>query len=65
MDIGLNKKGENNMIVTFQDTLGVLSLIIDKKYGVTFGANKAFFTNIDGNDYKINVEHLINIAIAE
>lgn len=50
------------MTVTYQDELGVLSISIDKKYGVTFGANKAFFTDEDGNDYKVNIEHLISIS---
>lgn len=53
------------MLVTFQDELGVLSLKIDDKYGVTFGANKVFFTDENGNDYKVNVEHLISITKAE
>ena len=50
------------MTVTFQDELGVLSIEIDKKYGVTFGANKVFFTDVDGNDYKVNTEHIISIT---
>ena len=53
------------MIVTFQDELGVISVSIDKKYGVTFGANKVFFTDTDGNDYKVKTEHLISITDAE
>lgn len=49
------------MIVTFQDELGCLSVKIDDKYGVTFGANKVFFTDENGEDYKVNVEYLISI----
>ena len=50
------------MIVTFQDELGVLSLKIDDKYGVTFGANKVFFTDENGTVFKVNVEHIISIV---
>lgn len=53
------------MLVTFQDELGCLSVKIDDKYGVTFGANKVFFTDENGEDYKVNVEHLISITKAE
>lgn len=62
IDTAIEQRGANNMIVTFQDELGCLELKIDTKYGVTFGANKVFFTDEDGNDYKINVEHLISIS---
>ena len=50
------------MTVTFKDELGVISISIDKKYGVTFGLDKAYFTDLDGNDYKIKIEHLISIS---
>lgn len=50
------------MTVTYQDELGVIAISIDKEYGVTFGANKVFFTDEDGNDYKVNIEHLISIS---
>ena len=53
------------MTVTYRDELGVVSIRIDKKYGVSFGANKVFFTDEDGNDYKVNVEHIIDITYAE
>ena len=53
------------MIVTFQDELGCLSVKIDDKYGVTFGANKVFFTDENGEGYKVNIEHLISIEKAE
>lgn len=56
------KKGANNMTVTYQDELGVIAISIDKEYGVTFGVNKVFFTDEDGNDYKVNIEHLISIS---
>lgn len=53
------------MLVTFQDELGCLSIKIDDKYGVTFGANKVFFTDANGENYKVSVEHLISITKAE
>ena len=53
------------MIVTYQDKLGVLAVKIDDKYGVIFGANKVFFTDENGEDYKVNIEHLISIEKAE
>jgi hypothetical protein len=56
--------GKDNMIITYSDELGIVSVNIDKAYGITFNNNIAYFTDEDGNDYKINTEHLINI-IAE
>ena len=50
------------MTVTFRDELGVVSVQIDDTYGVTFGANKVFFTDENGEDYKVNVEHIISIV---
>lgn len=53
------------MIITFSDELGIVSVHIDTEYGVTFGKNVAFFTDEDGKDYKVNIEHLISIIKAE
>lgn len=50
------------MIVTFEDELGVLAVKIDEQYGVTFGISTAYFSDEDGNDYKVNIEHLISIV---
>ena len=53
------------MIVTYQDELGVVSVRINDEYGVHFGANNVFFTDICNNDYKLKTEHLISITKAE
>lgn len=50
------------MTVTFKDEIGVISVSIDKKYGVQFGIDKAYFTDEDGNDYKVNIEYIISIS---
>ena len=47
------------MIVTFKDELGIISISdIDD---IQFDGEKAYFTDENGTDYKINVEHLISI----
>ena len=50
------------MIVTYQDELGFVSVKIDSTYGVTFFDGKAHFTDENGKDYKINIEHIARIA---
>ena len=50
------------MIVTFQDELGLVSIKIDNTYGVQFGYDRAYFTDENGKDYDIAIEHLISIA---
>ncbi len=51
------------MIVTYQDELGVISIAdIDD---IQFDGAKAYFTDEDGTDFKVNVEHLISIVKAE
>lgn len=51
------------MIVTYQDELGVVSVQIDNTYGIQFdGYGNALFTDTDGKDYTIPMEHLICIA---
>jgi hypothetical protein len=48
------------MTVTFKDELGVISIKdIDD---IQFDGTKAYFTDEDGTDYKVKVEHLIEIA---
>ena len=47
------------MIVTYQDELGVISIAdIDD---IQFDGAKAYFTDEDGTDFKVNVQHLISI----
>ena len=50
------------MTVTYRDELGVVSVEIDKEYGVVFVDGKAYFT--DGNDenYSISIGHLTSIT---
>jgi hypothetical protein len=58
----------NNMIVTFQDELGVVSVKINDEQGVTFGINlkdsstRAWFTDINEKDYIVDTKHLISIV---
>lgn len=48
------------MIVTYRDELGVISIAdIDD---IQFDGAKAYFTDEDGTDFKVNVEHLISIV---
>ena len=51
------------MLVAFQDELGVVVVKVSKQ--IIFGANKVYFTDDNERDYTVNMEHLINIAIAE
>ena len=50
------------MTVTFKDELGVISVSIDKGFGVHFGTDKAYFTDEDGKDYKVKIEYIISIT---
>lgn len=51
------------MIVTYRDDLGVISVAdIDD---IQFDGSIAYFTDEDGTDYKVNVDHLISIVKAE
>lgn len=48
------------MTVTYQDELGVISIVdIDE---IQFDGSRAYFTDENGIDFKINVEHLISIV---
>jgi hypothetical protein len=48
------------MTVTFRDELGVISIIgIDD---VQFDGNKAYFTDENGTDFKVSIEHIISIT---
>lgn len=51
------------MLVAFQDELGVVVVKVNKP--IIFGANKVYFTDDSNRDYTVNMEHLINIVIAE
>lgn len=51
------------MIVTYRDELGLISLEIES--GVGFDGTEAYFTDIDGNDYRIDVKHLFSILQKE
>lgn len=48
------------MTVTFRDELGIISIRdIDD---VQFFNGKAYFTDENGTDFKVNIEHLISIV---
>ena len=48
------------MTVTIRDELGIISISdIDD---IQFDGEKAYFTDENGTDYKVNVEHLISIV---
>jgi hypothetical protein len=48
------------MTVTFRDALGIISIVdIDD---IQFDGCKAYFTDEDGTDFKVNVEYLISIV---
>ena len=51
------------MIVTYQDALGVIS--VSSIDDIQFDGSRAYFTDEDGTDYKVNVEHIISIVKAE
>ena len=51
------------MLVAFQDELGVVVVNVSKP--IIFGVNKVYFTDDNDRDYTVNIEHLINIAMAE
>lgn len=48
------------MTVTYQDELGVIS--VSNIDDIQFGGYKAYFTDEDGTDYTVNVQHLISIV---
>lgn len=50
------------MTVTYRDELGVVSVEIDKEYGVVFVDGRAYFTDENGTDYKVNILHLTSIT---
>ena len=57
--MGLIMKGDDKMTVTFRDELGVISICdIDD---IQFDGCKAYFTDENGTDFKVNIEHLISI----
>ena len=48
------------MIVTYQDELGIISIAdIDD---IQFDGLKAYFTDENGTDFKVNIEHIIRIV---
>lgn len=48
------------MTVTFRDELGVISITdIDD---IQFDGEKAYFTDENGTDFKVNTKHLISIV---
>ena len=50
---------ENSMTITYQDELGVISIAdIDD---IQFDGSRAYFTDENGTDFKVNVEHIISI----
>ena len=51
------------MTVTFRDELGVVS--INEVYCISFDGEKAYFTDYDGTDYTVKLEHLVSITEAE
>lgn len=51
------------MLVAFQDELGVV--VVKVSQPIIFGLNKVYFTDDNDRDYTVNMEHLINIAMAE
>ena len=51
------------MIVTYRDELGLISLEIES--GAGFDGTEAYFTDIDGIDYKIEAQNLISILQKE
>jgi hypothetical protein len=53
------------MIIVFRDELGAVAVEIDLTYGIQFGTENAYFTDTNGKDYKVNIEHLISITKAE
>lgn len=53
------------MIVAYQDELGFVSVQIDGEHGIVFADGRAYFTDENGKDYKVNAEHLISIEKAE
>lgn len=48
------------MTVTFRDELGVIS--ISNIDDIQFDGERAYFTDEDGTDFKVNVEHIISIV---
>lgn len=48
------------MLVAYQDELGVV--VVKVSNPIVFGLDKVFFTDDDGRDYTVKIEHLINIA---
>lgn len=51
------------MIITYRDELGVISIAdIDN---IQFDGCRAYFTDEDGTDFKVNVEHIISIVTRE
>lgn len=51
------------MLVAFRDELGVV--VVKVSQPIIFGANKVYFTDDNDRDYTVNMEHLINIVMAE
>ena len=51
------------MIVTYQDELGLIS--IHEVCCISFDGEKAYFTDYDGTDYTVKLEHLVSITEAE
>lgn len=51
------------MIVTYRDDLGLVSVTINDTYGIQFdGYENVYFTDTDGKDYKMPMQHLVSIA---
>lgn len=53
------------MTVIYYDELGVIAVKINDAYGVQFGTDKAYFTDENGTDYKINISQISSITKAE
>ena len=49
------------MVVSYRDELGIISISTDK-YAITFCDNIAYFSDEEGNDYKVNTEYLVSIS---
>ena len=49
------------MFITYRDSIGIIAIDIDTQYGIDFNDGYCYFTDCNGEDYKIPINDIIRI----
>ena len=53
------------MRIVIRDSMGMLAIMADSQYGVSFLGDRAYFTSVDGEDYNVSIRNLVSIEVKE